>query len=499
MKDTGKYEAYEKMISCRDKAENINIWKNTQATITTYEQEIEMEWAEYFFKGDREKVYQDIRKVLIKIDINQERENAEQFKKSLNVESADFVSKNVEATFYFSIVIHLLYLKKICNNGEDFRLAREKIVEIVREIYQRKLGETFTLISTTSPTRIIADMIDYTRKTTQKNKPYGYNGLRRWGAIRSTSKGDIVVETKRRTVEKHEEAKAIIKQVKQNNTETEFSAIYTNMESFIEKAPESVIKIFLFVLGEANRKIYDQKSGILRSNTLTFDLQEFVDCGMFKSLRGAKEQFLSAMSALRTLEFQYRNVVIRKRKNRYGNFSTEEGTTGIFGDARVKDGRLAYVIFCDSDIRELKKDFSFLMKQYIPFPCSAFSLTYKSFKLLWYIFCQARQEHNTMTVETIRVILNLPSVSESGHIYRDILKPIEEAIGEIEEMYGENIKFYPSENLIEEKGKRKEQVTNGVYTFELSEAFMKPIQKIEAKKKQVKERNIKKSESRKKQ
>ena len=497
MKDTGKYEAYEKMISYRDKAEDINIWGDAQVMlVATYEQKIEMEWAEYFFKGNIGKVYQDMKKTLKKIDIIKEYNEIRKLQADLQADFPNFVSQCLASVFPQSVRLHLNYLRQTCkNNDEKYKTA----LRIISETYSQKLQrleyselcteETFDYvrISTTQPFNICTGAMEHARRKRQIKKAHGYKGLEKYSKELSRDS--------RNKAKVSQNGEKMRLQLHRNNTVgEETSIIFDNMDNFLNHATESMQKVCTFVLDKL-MDYYDRDTGKLRQNTISFHATELIEAGIFKTIQGACDGFDKTMKALENIRMKYRKTIkVNSKKKTYGDFGdTEESNGTIFGRHMKKNGKLIVVI-ADSEFYEYKQDFSFFFSEYAYMPKAAYKLSNKSYLLCRYIYMRARQSADKISIQQLIQIMDLPHPEDTKNIDADIIGQIENAKVEIETVCSGAIELLWSKEIDEGQGKWSYQIENGALLFEITGKEKERLKAIKCKKEKIKEENIKKSQ-----
>ena len=349
--------------------------------------------------------------------------------------------------------------------GEILKFARKLsgTEEILKELKKKKnklITEEIVchpesyLISNTFPFQILNTANEKTRKTRQKNKPSGLEGLRKYADELNTDSRNKAIVMHRGTGTT-QQAK-----IELQRNEAVMTITY-EIDKFLKNANESTQKIFYFLLCKMIHH-YDAETGKLSTNTIEFRIDELIEVGIYKIQQSAYKGFDETMKALESIRVDYKNTVTRRgRKPAYSDF----GGGHIFA-RHDKKGGTAFVVLGDSDQWELKKNFSFLFAQYTILPEYAFKLSQKSFNLLSYVYARARQNSDEIHFDTLIQKLNLLNPEETKNITRDIIEPIDKAITEIEDICDGKIKF---ELIIDESLKLSEQIKKGYLKIYLNE------------------------------
>lgn len=184
-------------------------------------------------------------------------------------------------------------------------------------------------------------------------------------------------------------------------------------------------KLFVLSLIKANEQAIHE--GQLSRDYVSFPLQELVDIGFYKSIRSARTGFNSGADTLTSLKIKGH---IQKNKK---SGSTIDALEVLFTGAKIENNqcflRLNYAI-----------DWSFIAQYFTILPRYYFKLSNRASDLLYYIFYLARQHtrdieergYFTIGFRAIQQRLQLPSEIGSPNPQRDIKKPIEDAIEELE-------------------------------------------------------------------
>lgn len=344
-------------------------------------------------------------------------------------------------------------------------LSSEKTSEIEKELKEIKNlfliedekkveNQTLCLIPNTFSFQILNTANEKTRRTRQKNKPSGLEGLRKYAEELNTDSRNKAIVMHRGTGTT-QQAK-----IELQRNEAVMTITY-EIDKFLKNANESTQKIFYFLLCKMIHH-YDAKTGKLSTNTIEFRIDELIEVGIYKIQQSAYKGFDETMKALESIRVDYKNTVTRRgRKPAYSDF----GGGHIFA-RHDKKGGTAFVVLGDSDQWELKKNFSFLFAQYTILPEYAFKLSQKSFNLLSYVYARARQNSDEIHFDTLIQKLNLLNPEETKNITRDIIEPIDKAITEIEDICDGKIKF---ELIIDENLKLSEQIKKGYLKIYLNE------------------------------
>ena len=187
---------------------------------------------------------------------------------------------------------------------------------------------------------------------------------------------------------------------------------------------------FVLALQKANEQAIH--NGELTRNFVSFPLKELIEIGLYSTPQSARAGFKRGMDALTSLKVKGK---IRKSKK---SESTIEGIAVLFPDAWIKDGQ-CMISFND------RINWNFMIQYYTILPKYYFRLSDNAGDLLYYIFYLARQHTRDIAEKgyfniSFRAIynrLNLPDEKTNPNPQRDIKRPIEKAIEELEDRHKE--------------------------------------------------------------
>lgn len=454
---------------------NETIYREAIFQLLDYEKEIELEWAEFLFKGDKKAVYKDIKDIISKIDIVEARKSAEQTAQSFGLQpkSSNFVEVSTRSAITSSVRIHLNYLATIGVGTSEAMLIVAHKYKTNEPLYKDK-DKRITSIPLSVPLTDYSEILlpntqtihylslcnEYARKPDGKRqKEYGEKGLNK---LAEQLNKDYRTKAIASAVNIDGENRAGLKIEKSGNT---VIVVYTNIERYVNNAIESTKKIFYYLLAKAIR-YYDSKTGRLLNHTISFPLQELVDIGMYANTRSARKAVENSLDALDTIQIEVRTQTKGRKRADYKKAYLFTAHSIVKGNVSVN--------FNNGDILT---NWDFLFSQYTILPKYAFELKGNAFNLLSYIYDRARQnakelaEHGQFRVTYKSIIQNLtlPNPEEIHNINRDIIEPIDKAIAEIEEKAQGKIKFMQAENIVDGKGKLLEQVNTGYIQVQLNE------------------------------
>lgn len=191
----------------------------------------------------------------------------------------------------------------------------------------------------------------------------------------------------------------------------------------LSKMNKAAAKLLVFVLSEAQKQTHN---GTLSSFDISFPVSDLVDCGMYFDAPTARRGFDNAMQSLTSVKWSEMDKTL-----------TDYNLQVYFTGARIKNG-ICTVQFND---RLNWKEF---FKQYTYIDPKIYSLSdINAFRLMVYIFTQARQESNRkplvehgyfeISIKSIALHLGLPDTRPKEYI----IDPIEKAVNEAEKLYSQ--------------------------------------------------------------
>lgn len=187
-------------------------------------------------------------------------------------------------------------------------------------------------------------------------------------------------------------------------------------------------KLFVLALHKADQQgIYN---GVLSNDVVTFPLQELVDIGFYKDVRGARAGFNKGADALTSIK-------VKGHVNKTAKTgSSVDRLEVLFTGAGVEKGqcfiRLNYAL-----------DWRFIAQYFTSLPSYYFKLSNRASDLLYYIFYLARQNAReisekgsfNISFRAIQHALLLPSEKQTKNPQRDIKDVIDSVLEEIEEQH----------------------------------------------------------------
>lgn len=203
--------------------------------------------------------------------------------------------------------------------------------------------------------------------------------------------------------------------------------------SRLTESNKSTKKIFALVLEKVNAHALSK--GIPYKSAISFDLQELVDRGIYKSLRAARTGFDDAADVLTGLK--------AKATTKRGKRSVSQmEITVLFPHIVRKDG------VCTVDLSPHIHDWNSFIQGFFPLPDYAYRLNSRSYSLIEYICDLARQNMTSIKEKgsfrigfrAIQKHLALPD-DDCAKPSRDIKKVIDDCISDIEET-GKSRDFY---------------------------------------------------------
>lgn len=200
-------------------------------------------------------------------------------------------------------------------------------------------------------------------------------------------------------------------------------------------------KFLTLALIKANEQaIHD---GVMTRDYVSFPLQELIDIGFYSTPQSARKGFNAGMDTLTSIK-----VAGKTRKTNKKEIA-QEGLRVPFTGADIDRGQ------CYIYLNE-RLNWAFLTQYFTQLPRYYFKLSNRGSDLLYYIFYLARQRtreiaergYFTISYRALQQRLQLPNEAGSPNPQRDIKKPIEDAIEELETehslMYGNTeFQLYP--------------------------------------------------------
>ena len=201
---------------------------------------------------------------------------------------------------------------------------------------------------------------------------------------------------------------------------------------------KSVKKLFLLTMIKANEQALH--GGTLTRDHVSFPLQELVDIEFYSSLRSARTGFLAGTDVLTDMKIKGQ----LKHKGKEGGPSVDVLEV-LFTGANITRGQCT--IYLNPRI-----NWGFLSQYYTILPQYYFSLSNRGSELLYYIFYLARQNVDKIKhkgrfnigFRAIQQRLMLPSEVGNREPGKTIIRPIEEAVEQIETLHN---KFYGNMEL----------------------------------------------------
>lgn len=237
-----------------------------------------------------------------------------------------------------------------------------------------------------------------------------------------------------------------------------------------EKLLNSAKKILIFLLMKMNHQC--QHRGILQRDDITFHLQELVDCGLYGSVKSARQGVLATKDVLLAIQVMG-----------YDNVGGENGKKKIvissplypFIDFGISHS-LCFVTINPS------MDITFFCQAYAIVPKEIFLLSNRGFSLLWYICFLARQNIKKLvsggcfmlSIRTIQALLSLPEEEKNKDVKRTIKQPVEDAVRDIIEATHGNIKI----EIVKQETSIKEYLKKGYLRIEMNSTFIKYYRQV---------------------
>ena len=193
---------------------------------------------------------------------------------------------------------------------------------------------------------------------------------------------------------------------------------------------KGVKKMFLYALTQINEQAYSVENGVgvLRSDSITFTLQDLQDAGLYSTNDTARRGFTRARDAFTSMK------VMGKQKRGKKSAATIDALEVLFTGGKIKNN------ICTLYLND-RINWGFICSYYTLLPKWAFSLPINAFDMLYTIFFLARQNTSkiqqqgyfTISIETIRKRLGLPPLETTRRLKESIMQPIEDAITNIED------------------------------------------------------------------
>lgn len=215
---------------------------------------------------------------------------------------------------------------------------------------------------------------------------------------------------------------------------TDLETVHIGIEDYTEIPPP---KLIIFLLCQINRLAVSDTN--ITTHEIEFNIQELVQCGMYKSVTSAK----NALTALeRVTNIAFRGAVKCEEIRTVNQWSRPIESVEI-------RKRKAVV--------KLSPDFPWevLTRYFMVMPEQVFSLSRRAFILAYYCFFLARQKTAevkrdgffSITLRSVQYRLNLPDEEETAHPKALIKKPITETVEEINSLQcGIKLKLFADEN-----------------------------------------------------
>ena len=240
----------------------------------------------------------------------------------------------------------------------------------------------------------------------------------------------------------------------------------------INKLTKPAIMLLVYVLVKANEQALH--NGELTRDYISFPLQSLIDDGLYKTIRSARRGFLTGRDALTSLQIKGQ---LKGRKGSENAVKIDDLIIPFTG-GRIENNQC--YIYLNTHM-----DWEFFTQYFTKLPKYIFSLSDRAGLLLYYIFYLARQhtseiesrKYFTISFRAIHSLLKLPSETSTQRHEQLIRKPIEDAIGEIEEahrkMYGNN--EFSFRLVYDKKAGISEYLDNGYLEVSLTGAFAEPF------------------------
>lgn len=194
-------------------------------------------------------------------------------------------------------------------------------------------------------------------------------------------------------------------------------------------------KLLLFILSKVNHDIFSQ--GTLLKNTVSFELQELISIGLYQTMKGAKVGLRKAMNILSQIQ-------LSGIESSYGSKGEKKSESipmscSLFKQYQVDNGYVRILL----NVSEM--NWKYLFQYYTQLPAFYFSLPPRPADLLFHVFCRARQcldslAHNgyfTIRLRAVQDYLQLPNEAKCPNPGHDILKPLNDAIDQINRLFKE--------------------------------------------------------------
>ena len=188
----------------------------------------------------------------------------------------------------------------------------------------------------------------------------------------------------------------------------------------LNKINKAAAKLLVYVLCEAQMQTH---KGILLNHDVSFPLSDLVSCGMYSTIPNARRGFDTAMQSLTSTKWS-------EMDKKTGDYNLQIYFTG----ATIKNGICTVQFNERLNWKEVFKQFTFIDSR-------IFALKENAFRLMVFVYRQARQEENRkkiveggyfdLSIRAIALHLGLQDTRPKEYI----VDPIEKAVNEAEELF----------------------------------------------------------------